>query len=399
MKPTTCSSLRLLRLFAAILPVAFLPARADFVYTQTFTVNQTIPDFGEFASAPVLSGLSGHITDVNVGLVLTPPANDATWSGDYYVSLGHDTGFTVLLNRIGKTTTDPYGTGHDGLNILLDDQAPAGDIHLASYNSEAPATLTGTWASDGRETDPSTVVATDARTATLSSFNNLSANGEWRLFVADDSPGGTALLSSWSLHLTLAPDGGTPLAIASGATLMTTSTETLLSALVNQGLVVVADGETLTFSGAVSGAGNFQGNFVFSGSYAPGNSPAIVDFDGDLLFESGHVLTMEIGGTTPGSGYDVLNVTGHLTLGGTLEIVFIDGFTPDAEDVFDFFTGGTLDGTFHTIVLPAGYQVVGNLAEGSSFSFSTIPEPATLVSFTGLFALTFAATRRRLRTN
>ena len=71
MKPFVSSSLRLLRLFGAPFPVAFIAsARADFVYTQTFTVNQTIPDFGELASAPVLSGLSGLITDVNVGLVL-----------------------------------------------------------------------------------------------------------------------------------------------------------------------------------------------------------------------------------------------------------------------------------------------------------------------------------------
>lgn len=370
-------------------------ARADFVYTQTFTVNQTIPDFGELASAPVLSGLSGLITDVNVGLVLTPPSNDAAWSGDYYVSLGHDTGFAVLLNRIGKTATDPYGSGHDGLDILIDDQAIAGDIHLATYDAEAPVMLTDTWASDGREIDPSTVVDTDARTATLSSFNTLSANGEWRLFIADDSPGGTARLASWSLQLTLAPLAGSQLTVSSGATFAASSTETLHNALVNQGTIVVADGHTLTFSGAISGAGNFQGNFVFTGSYSPGNSPAIVDFDGDLLFESGHVLTMEIGGNAPGSGYDVLNVTGHLTLGGTLVIVFLDGFTPDAEDVFDFFTGGLISGSFHTIVLPSGYSIVGNLSQGDAFSFTTIPEPAGFVAFASLAALTLAFVRRR----
>lgn len=63
-------------------------------------------------------------------------------------------------------------------------------------------------------------------------------------------------------------------------------------------------------------------------------------------------LVIEIGGTTPGSLFDVLNVSGKLTLGGTLQIDLINGFTPGANDVFDFLHAGSFDGSFSNFILP-----------------------------------------------
>ena len=44
-----------------------------------------------------------------------------------------------------------------------------------------------------------------ARTATLSSFDGLSASGDWTLFLADMQSGGTSALESWSLEVFAVP--------------------------------------------------------------------------------------------------------------------------------------------------------------------------------------------------
>jgi len=78
---------------------------------------------------------------------------------------------------------------------------------------------------------------------------------------------------------------------------------------------------------------------------------------GSAAFGAGHALLMEIGGTTPGDEHDQLIVTGLLSLDGTLEVVLINGFQPIVNDEFVLIDtesfGGTLQGDFHTLDLPA----------------------------------------------
>ena len=67
------------------------------------------------------------------------------------------------------------GYGDSGFNITLSDSAPNGDIHnyRAVFTPEAGSPLTGVWQPDGRHADPSMVLDSTARTATLSSFCRL----------------------------------------------------------------------------------------------------------------------------------------------------------------------------------------------------------------------------------
>ncbi len=64
----------------------------------------------------------------------------------------------------------------------------------------------GTWQPDGREVDPGLVVDTDPRSAFLSTFTGLNANGTWTLFLADLESGGTSALDSWGLEITGVPE-------------------------------------------------------------------------------------------------------------------------------------------------------------------------------------------------
>lgn len=372
-------------------------AQAGLVFTQTFTVGKNIADLGELADVRTVSFSGGVIDDVTVGLRIdSVSALNPAASGDYYAALGHGTGYAVLLNRIGKANAAAWdtGSGHGGLDVTFNDAAANGDIHLAPFdaNSDAPPALTGAWAPDGRIADPG--LASSSRTATLSRFNGLAPGGAWELLLADDSAGGAGRLVSWSLSLSVTPTVGAPLNIGGpGGTLTFDAPQTLASDLVNQGRLVVPSG-TITLSGNVSGAGSYSGNFVLSGSFSPGNSPAAVTFDNDLTFAPSHVLTMEIGGTTPGSEYDTITVGGTFDLGSsTLNVVFINGFVPQPSDFFQFFNATSIGGSFAQVNLPAGYNAIGNLAEGDGFTFAAVPEPATWAALGGLAAL--AATLRR----
>lgn len=163
------------------------------------------------------------ITDVNVWFHLDNPAAGGAFNGDFYATLTHDSGFSVLLNRVGRRggeDADPFGYPDNGFQVTLDDQAPSGDIHLyrlqlpaseggpaaLSHSTEVDpsyqAALTGTWAPDGRAVHPADAIAEAARTRLLNQFNGLPASGQWTLFVADLSPGGNASLRGWGLQLT-----------------------------------------------------------------------------------------------------------------------------------------------------------------------------------------------------
>ena len=115
---------------------------------------------------------------------------------------------TGLLNRPGRTALNSLGTDGSGFtNVTFDDGAGNGDVHnyeeTLGIGFDSGGTLTGTWAPDGRNVDPTNVLDTDSRTALLGSFDGQVPNGNWTLFVADVAGGGTLMLSDWSIDITV----------------------------------------------------------------------------------------------------------------------------------------------------------------------------------------------------
>ena len=190
-----------------------LEGRAAVLTYSSGTVNTMIPDndANGVSSVITVSDQTDSISDVTVTLNLS--ANGGTgFNGDFYAYLTHETinGFAVLLNRPGKSTSNLLGTDGSGFsNVTFDDAAINGDVHVyeatlgGGFN--AGDALTGTWAPDGRNVDPANVLDTDNRSAFLSSFDGQVPNGNWSLFVADLSSGGTLRLDDWSIDLTVAP--------------------------------------------------------------------------------------------------------------------------------------------------------------------------------------------------
>lgn len=156
-----------------------------------------------------VSGFVDPIASISVTLSISGTGG-SMFNGDLFVSLQHESGYAVLLNRVGRTGSDPFGYGDNGFDITL--TTLGHDIHTyqsTAYTLGGSGELTGSWAPDGRTVDPDSVVATDARTATLESFNGLDPNGTWVLFVADLSQNGQAQLDAWGLDITVVPEPGT----------------------------------------------------------------------------------------------------------------------------------------------------------------------------------------------
>src|SRR5262249_40872337 len=120
-----------------------------------------------------------------------------------------------------------------------------------------------------------------------------------------------------------------------GGTLHGTGT---VNGTVKNQAIIAGDGVGgITLTGAVSGAGNYQGHVTFTGSLSPGNSPALIHM-GHGTFASTNPVFMELGGLARGSEYDAINAI-TLDLGGTLDVDLIDLgsglFHPKLGDSFD----------------------------------------------------------------
>lgn len=177
-------------------------------------LNLAIPDRSNTGLAQTLTVPDSFaLGSVSVSLNLSVPAGETGWLGDLYAYVQHDTGLAVLLNRPGRSTGNLAGyADSQTASLTFNDTAANGDIHSYRLTLSGDETialtgpLTGTWQPDGRATDPAAALTGEARTATLTGFNGLNANGTWTLFVADLSSGGRFQLDSWELQATPVPE-------------------------------------------------------------------------------------------------------------------------------------------------------------------------------------------------
>ena len=167
-------------------------------------LNRPVPDGSAsgVSDSRIVSSAIAQITGLRIKLEVAGEFN-----GDLYGYLRHvhgaTTNFCVLLNRPGRTASDPVGYADSGLDVIFDDAGTNGDIHTCQHvtTPQAGWPLTGAWQPDGREVDPLVVLDTDLRTTALSSFHGAEASGAWTLFLADMDSGGTNLLVSWELEI------------------------------------------------------------------------------------------------------------------------------------------------------------------------------------------------------
>ncbi len=199
---------------------AALAATAAMGELVTWNVDALIPDDDSMGLQDTreLSGFLDPIGTLEVWLKISVAPSSLAFNGDFFVSLQHDSGYAVLLNRVGRTESAPLGYGDNGFEITF----AFGGLDVHNYQSHSPlfggaGQLIGTWGVEGRITDPDNVLATSPRTDMLESFIGLNPNGAWTLFVADMNQNGTATLDSWGLNIVPIPEPGTLGLLALGA--------------------------------------------------------------------------------------------------------------------------------------------------------------------------------------
>lgn len=131
------------------------------------------------------------VTDVQVTLNVS-----GGWNGDLYGYLVHDSGFAVLLDRVGRTGTSgqTFGYGEAGFTgvTLADGQSLTSIQNYGGSYSAAGALSGGTYGSSGGVLN--------------TAFDGLSVNGNWTLFLADMSSGDISQITGWTLTVTAVPE-------------------------------------------------------------------------------------------------------------------------------------------------------------------------------------------------
>ncbi len=191
------------------------------------------------------------------------------------------------------------------------------------------------------------------------------------------------------------------------------------------GAIVVGNTATLAGNGAVAGNVNIgAGGFLAPGNAGPGRLTA----GGTLTLSSGSIFLLELGGTTAGSGYDQLVLSGPVTAGGlyslngNLSVTKLSGFTLAVGQKFFIIdetglnpVGGT--GTFANTVANVYTDAAGNRflvnyadinpADGNTLAndvsltvltVAAIPEPSTwMLLLLGASGVTLLQGRLRRR--
>jgi hypothetical protein len=112
------------------------------------------------------------------------------------------------------------------------------------------------------------------------------------------------------------------------------------------------------YSGLLTGTGTYNGAPLSAtgptptviinrgGTVTPGDDPGTLTVQGSYIQESGGALDVEIAGATE---YGQLAVSGSVTLGGTLDMSLVDGFSATAGESFQMATFGQVYGDFTTL--------------------------------------------------
>ncbi len=356
------------------------PATID-AGSGTITLNASNNDF----TGPLrLNGGVTQITDKNALTLSTLNTGALTVTSTGALNLGQGAVGGALTAKSNNNAITQSGA----LTVAGTSDINAGSNTITLNN--ASNDFTGALSASG-----GTVQITDMNTLLLGSLN---ATTLTLASVNTNLQGTLSTLSNFNLPsgiFTINPGGALTTgaaSIAAGATLATGGSFTATGPITVGGILqgsptgpITATGQTVTVTsggllnlnggsitattlanqGLLKGIGTINANVNNDGTMSPGASPGLMNIAGNFVQGPTGLLNIEIGGVIPGTGFDKVAVTGNATLNGVLAIAQFGNFVPASTDGFRFLTtGGTINGTFSTILVPAAFA-------GMSFSYQS----------------------------
>ena len=155
---------------------------------------------------------------------------------------------------------------------------------------------------------------------------------------------------------------------------------------VNSGSIDVLSGTlssnvSIENKGTISGSGSIDAAIINTGTLSPGTSPGLMTI---ASLNSSGTLLFELEGTTRGTQYDAIDVTGDLTLSGTIDVDLISGFTPAEGNTFDLLNWntasfGAITFDFADATLSSGLQWdTSSFQTDGTLSITAVPEPSSV---------------------
>ena len=346
--------------------------------------------------------LSGRNTTAPVGPFTITGALTATDGSILLQRGGRVTAGSVALS--GPTVLNFDGGTNAGASIL---NVGAGGISFAGTNinmnagpSAVVAASAGSVLSLGGNLTSSGATTFNRISVEAAPRANIDLNGGARIFNIT----GTLTLGTPAAQVNVVNTGATPgglikagtgnLVLAgtntyNGDTIIQNGTVTLTGSLSGTTSIDVQTSTSFNVSGAaggyilgatqtLKGNGTITGNSTINGTLAPGASIGTLNFLNDVTFGAGGFASYEINKTGLTLTADLANITGALTLAGTLNVA-ATGDTLIEGDTFNLFDAATFAGTMTAGTMPtltSGlFWKLTNL--GVDGSISVVPEPGS----------------------
>ena len=120
------------------------------------------------------------------------------------------------------------------------------------------------------------------------------------------------------------------------------------------GSLIAGTGGVLTLIGGwLTGTGTIAGSVTNVGAVvAPGNSAGTITIQGNYTQGPTGTLAIEVGGVTPGTQHDWLDVSGSASLSGALSVTYTSGFAPNGAQRVTFLTHASRSGAFAPVTNP-----------------------------------------------
>ena len=276
--------------------IAINPAGGSFALDGTTLTNAAGQTATWSGAASGIAGSNGAVFN-NLGTFLAQ--NDGTFTGSSGGASFNNQGSFTKSGDVGEVDFGPQAAFNVSGGGAVDVQS--GTLGLLAGGTDTGAGFT---VASGTTLDfgGSTPFSLDSGT-TFSGAGSLTKDSSTTLLLPGNSPSftGTTTVSAGTLLV----DGSQPASAVS-----------------------VLSGSTLGGSGTV-GAITTTGSTI-----SPGDSPGILNAQGNVTLDGTSTFTAELNGAAPGAGgYDQLNVTGAVNLGGSALVGSL-GFTPTTGEAF-----------------------------------------------------------------